>query len=280
VLGKAAARAVALCGVTVVFVLIGLLLTGVNPGDSAVFAPVAILVGVVVSWALFWFAAAVAVNALGLTSANNALLLVGLWLVLVVVVPGLVQVTADVLHPPPSGIHLLHEAREATQEAEAKLMDLTGTHEKKAKPKDFAARVARVENRLAKRSVPVLEAAQARMVERQKLMASLRFLSPAMVLKWALEDLAGSGIERHHRFNEQADVFHEAYRGHFFEMIRDGQKITPQTLAALPTFTYAEEPFSQVMGRVLLAVLVLLGLACALVLGALPRFRKIGRLAN
>ena len=58
-------------------------------------------------------ALAVAVNAWGRSSAGNALSLVGIWLALLVVVPGLASVAVDALHPSPSRVELVNVARDA-----------------------------------------------------------------------------------------------------------------------------------------------------------------------
>jgi ABC-2 type transport system permease protein len=175
---------------------------------------------------------------------------------------------------------MLHEAREATQAVQSKLEGMTGTPEKGPKAKDFADRVVEVQARLAKRSAPIMEAAHKERVKRQELMDALKFLSPAVVLQSAFEDIAGSGTARYEHFDSQADDFHEVYRGHFFDLIRAKKRIDKASFKALPTFRYAEESFTAVASRVALGMLVLLMLALGLLLVALPRFKRIGRLTN
>ncbi|MFT5435353.1 MAG: ABC-2 type transport system permease protein, partial [Myxococcota bacterium] len=129
VLGKAGARAIALCGVTLVFALAGLLIAGADLTAPGALLQAALYALILVAWAIFWFAAAVAVNAFGSTSARNALLLVGLWLIIVVVAPGLIHVGVDAVYPAPSRIELMHEAREAARDVEQELDGLEGRHD-------------------------------------------------------------------------------------------------------------------------------------------------------
>ncbi len=275
VLGKAAARALMLCSVTLGFALLGLVLAGA----SIAWLPIVLYALVLVAWALFWFACAILVNARGSTSARNALMLVGLWLVLVIVVPGLVHVGVDALYPPPSRIELMHEAREAARDAEKELDGLVGTHDDKSKQTGFAAKVVKVQEELARRSSPVLKELRDQLAKRQALVSKLRVLSPAIMVQLALEDIAGSGAERHHRFEAAVDDFHEEFRAFFVPKIKAGTRLTRADLDALPRFEFVEEPASDLSARVLLGVFGLLLLAAILLGFAWPALKKVGRLA-
>lgn len=280
VLGKASARAIALSVITVLFALLGLAVAGADLGAPGAPLHAALYALLLVAWASFWFAAAVAVNAWGGTSARNALLLVGLWLVVVVVVPGLVRVAVDTFYPPPSRIELLHQAREATQAAKGKLDRLEGRHDRKPQADGFAQRVVEVEEELARRSAPVLTELRDALRQRQELVDTLRFLSPAMVVQLALEDVAGSGAARHERFEAQVDAFHRTFRAWFVERIRSGARLTTADLADVPALTYEEEPASALLTRVLVAIFVLLLGAAALLGVAWPGLRRVGRLTR
>ncbi len=228
---------------------------------------------------MFWFAASIAVNAWGRTSAGNALLLVGLWLAVVVVVPGLVSVAVDTVYPAPSRVELLHEAREAAQEVERDRADLEGRHDRDTRTADYARDVVAVQEALAQRAAPILDELRAQVRSRQQLLERLRFASPAIVVQLALEDVAGSGARRHHRFETQVDALHVRFRAHFHDRIRAGQRFSAADLDAIPHLVYVEEPAADLVSRVLSGGLALL-LAAALLFGiALPGLRRVGRLA-
>ena len=86
VVGKALARAGVLCMVTLIFAAIGLAFAGVEWTNPATFSHFFLYCLILICWALFWFAAAVLVNAWSSSSARNALTLVGVWLSLVVII--------------------------------------------------------------------------------------------------------------------------------------------------------------------------------------------------
>lgn len=278
VLGKASARFGVLCLVTLSIALGGLLVAGVDVPNAGL--EVGLYLAILVAWALFWFAAAMAVNAFGRSSASNALLLFGLWLLVVVVVPGLVRVGVDTLYPPPSRVEMLHEAREAAQEMERELAGLEGQHDQDTKTQAYAEKMVKVQTDLAQRAAPVLADLRAQLAQRQSLLDGLRFLSPAMVVHLALEDVAGTGARRHQRFEAQVDGFHDRFRSQLFDTVRAGTRLDAAQVKAIPQWTFDEEPASDLVSRVLSGVLGLL-LASLLLLGlAMRGLRRVGRLAG
>lgn len=278
-LGKAAARATLLVVFSMAFTLLGLLVAGADLTSLTAWAHVGLFTSVIVAWALFWFAAAILVNAMGHSSAGNALSLMGLWLLLVIVVPGVVQVAVDVIHPPPSRVAFLHEVREATQEAKQKLDGIQGRHDVNQATQDYAQQVTAMEKELAIKMGPILKEMRSQQADRQSMLSLLRFLSPAVIVQLAVEDIAGSGSHRHLRFESQVDRFHHSYRAFFFSKIEHDQWLKTQDIQEVPRFQFTEEPILDLGARVLLGALWLLILSTLLVGLAFPGLRTIGRLS-
>ncbi len=277
VVGKAGARLTAVTVVTLLFALFGLLVAGADLSAGA--ADVGLYALVLGVWALFWFAAAIAVNAWGRTSAGNALLLFGLWLLVVVLVPGLVRTGVDLLHPPPSRVEVLHEAREAAQAIERELAGIEGRHDRDPRSRDHARRLVEAQRELAERTAPVLAGVRSKLEERRAMLAGLRFLSPAIAVQLALEDIAGSGAVRHQRFDAQVDRLHSDLQAFFFAKVRAGARLSIADLERIPSWRFEEEPLRDRAARILVGVLGLLVGAGALFGLALPGLRRIGRLA-
>ncbi len=276
VLGKAAARAIGLSAITSAAALVGLWASGAEVAAGVM--PALLYGGVLVAWALFWFGAAVAVDSRGGSSARNALVLVGAWLILVVIVPGLLGAAVDTLHPPPDRMALVHEAREAARDVEKELAGLEGRHDRDPRAADYTRRVVEVQSALAARTEPVLAEMRRRVRARQALVERLRFVSPAIVVQMALEDIAGAGAARHRRFEDQVDAFHGEWRAHFAALIEEGRRLTVADLDRLPRFVFVEEPERERLARVGIGIAGLLGAAGVLVLIALPGLRAVGRL--
>ena len=140
--------------------------------------------------------------------------------------------------------------------------------------------MVKVQADLAERAAPVLVELRARLEERQGLLDGLRFLSPAMVVQLALEDVAGTGTRRHQRFEAQVDAFHDRFRAQMFAKVRAGQRLDAAQIKAIPTWTFEEEPTGALVGRVLTGVLGLLLAALALLGAAVIGLRRVGRLAG
>jgi ABC-2 type transport system permease protein len=95
---KMLARFVVLAGLTLAVMLPALSLSGISLTSAAAWNTVL----VAILYALFWFLLALGVNLRGGTSAQNALVCIGAWLVFTLVVPALVNMVAQKIHPVPS----------------------------------------------------------------------------------------------------------------------------------------------------------------------------------
>ena len=74
--------------------LLAFVVGGVRLTASGMPARLALWTLAVALYGMFWFAVATAVAALGKPSATNAMVLAGIWLVLVILVPSLVSMTS------------------------------------------------------------------------------------------------------------------------------------------------------------------------------------------
>jgi len=88
----------------------------------------------------------------------------------------------------------------------------------------------------------------------------------------ALNDIAGTGYERHQRFLQQVDGYHAAWRQFFTPLIF--QKASFTDYRTTPRFAFEEETSGRVADRVTPAVLGLAIPALALVWLALARLGR------
>jgi ABC-2 type transport system permease protein len=88
------------------------------------------------------------------------------------------------------------------------------------------------------------------------MVSRLRLLSPAILMQDALNDLSGTGVDRHQHFLQQVGQFHEQWRNHFVPLIFRKARI--ERYATLPTFTYVEEPVPSVVSRVAASIALML----------------------
>lgn len=274
VLGKALSRALLVGLVLLLGVLGPVLAAGVTGAGAA--PRLALYVGLLLAYAAFWFTAAIAVNAYGRTAAGNALGLIGLWLALVVVVPGLASVAVDTIHPPPSRVELVNLARAAAADAEERVTALEGDHgqDEARRAARAAPRALEVQEDLERTVGPVLAAFRDQLARQQSLVERVRFVSPAIVMHEGLTDVAGSGVRRHQHFASQVEAFHDDHQGFFRERIRAEAALDRAAYDAMPTFALSEEPLATLGGRVLAGLAGLLLPTAALLVLAIARLRR------
>jgi ABC-2 type transport system permease protein len=283
---KLLARVGVVLGVTLVVLLLGTLLGGAALGAEGVLPRLALWALVVGLYALFWFGAALAVSAMGRSSATNAVVLLGVWLAVVVIVPSLYNMTVTSLRPSPSRVELTTELRAATDEANEQgavlLQKFYLDHPEMmaggaADMDNFAARSVAVQEAVEQAMAPAVAAFDQRLMEQQALADRFRFVSPALVLQAALFDLAGTSVHRYRAYSEAVDAFHASWRAWFFPRVFAKETLTPADYDALPAFTFREEPAGAVAARVAPGIAGLLLPTVLLGVLALGGLKRIGR---
>ena len=226
---------------------------------------------VVLAYGLFWIALAVAVNAVARSAAGAATALGAAWVLLVLVVPTLLNVTVETLYPTPSRPELVAARRKASGEAEKRGGELLNSfyrdHPELAPPgqqSDFAAQHLTVQSEVGRAVEPVRQKFDAQLARQQTAVGQWRFLSPAIAAHEALSDLAGTSYWRHRAFREQVGGLRQAVSDFFTPRIHKRAPITMADFDNLPRFEFREEPAGVWMVRVLASLAGMLALAGAL----------------
>jgi ABC-2 type transport system permease protein len=282
VTGKVALRAAVLGAVVIAFSIVALAASGANltaPG-----APMRMLlwIAAVAAYGAVWFALAVLVSAFGRSSATNATILASIWLALVIVLPSLFNLAVTSIHPVPSRVEMIQAMREASDEANkagSKLLAsyyedhpelATGGAEQAMN--DFSVIRVAVADDVERRVRPVVQRYEAQITRQQDAIAGLRFLSPAVLMQDAINDVAGTGTPRHQAFMRQVTTFHEAWRGYFTPLIF--RKAQVLSYVSLPTFVFVEEDTRDVVTRVAASLVGLLVPAGVLLMVGLRKLRQ------
>jgi len=239
---------------------IALLAAGVDLGNGGVrfalwFAAVAV-------YGLFWFGLASAVASLGRPSATNAMTLAAIWLALVVLLPSMFNLLATTVYPVPSRVEMVQAVREASDEANGQgsvlLSKYYEDHPELAAGgaeqamNDFNVIRVAVNAEVERRVRPVMDQYGRQLVAQQSVIDRLRFLSPAVLMQDALNDISGTGAGRHRHFMAQVSAYHETWRGYFVPLIF--RKAQLSTLADIPRFRFQDEPFDRTIARVATAL--------------------------
>lgn len=267
------ARMLPVIGVGVGASLVGFLLLGPAAYTVEGATRAVLWCALVVAYGSCWFAGAVLVNVLGERSAENALVLLGAWLLFVIVLPSAYDLGVAALHPLPSRVEHSVLAREASREAEERADQLVGEyyrdHPELAPSEggpslDFLPKYLAVTERVGDAVAPVFQRFERTLEQQRHASAQLRFVSPALVLQWALCDLAGTGSARWARFRSDVLAFQDEWRAFFLPRAFAKQRLSSRDLAALPDFQFHEEPFVAVATRSAVALGTLLALGAAL----------------
>jgi ABC-2 type transport system permease protein len=264
--GKIGLRALVVLGLATGFSLSGFLLSGAASGAGA-WLRLLLWIAVVAGYGAFWFALAILVNSFGRNSATNAMALAGLWLVLALLLPALLNVAVTSIYPVPSRVEMVQATRRASAEAAAKGSQLLAryfedhpelTAGRQADPNDFYTRSIAVQGETERLIQPVIDHFDRQVTGQQTLVDRFRFLSPAIVAQAALNDIAGTSAARYRHFLNLVDTFHQSWRAHFTPRIVQKALLVPGDYDSFPIFTFREEAASVVASRASLGLIGLL----------------------
>ncbi len=281
--GKLAFRFAMLLAVVLAVVLVALAWLRIPLAAPGVTTRLLWWVVAVVAYGLVWFGLAMLVASFDRPSSTNAMTLAALWIGLVVIVPSLLNMIATTLYPVPSRVEMIQAMRQASDEANAQGSALLSRYYEDHPElavggagqamNDFAVMRVAVDAAVEARVQPVLERHAHQLAGQQHLVRRWRFVSPAILMQDALNDLAGTGTARHRHFMQQVSDYHARWRAYFVPLIF--RKARVDRYDALPAFSYEDEPVGSALRRAAASVvglLVLGGLAGSVGWWRLRRF--------
>jgi ABC-2 type transport system permease protein len=265
--GKIGLRALVVLALTVGLSLAAFLLSDAGLSVEGAWSRLLLWTAVVGAYGAFWFALAILVNAFGRNSATNAMALAGMWLVLALILPALLNVAVTAIYPVPSRVEMIQATRRASAEATAKGSQLLAKYYedhpemaegKQADPNDFYTRSIAVQDETERLVQPVIDHFDRQVTGQQSLLDRFRFLSPAVVAQSALNDIAGTGAARYRHFINLVDAFHQSWRAHFTPRIVQKTLLVADDYDRFPAFTFREEPAGAVARRAMIGLIGLL----------------------
>jgi ABC-2 type transport system permease protein len=185
------------------------------------------------------------------------------------------NMVANTLYPVPSRVAMVQAVRLASDEANTRGSQLLAKYyqdhpelapDSVEQAVNEAARIRVAMNSEIEAGVrPVLDTFERQRASQQRLIGGFRFVSPALLMQDALNDISGTGVARHQSFMAQVARYHEAWREYFVPRIFRGVQLA--NFSDLPRFSFVEESTATVAGRVfgtlaaLLIVTVVIGVA-------------------
>ena len=215
-------------------------------------------IGLTTLYLALWATLAVWMAAFNRSSDFNLLALLVVWLGVTLVVPALANLFAQTVAPTPSRLEYVNALRSAEVAANAQSRELLRGYlldhpeidaREEGRVAPFIKTYYLVQRNVEDATAPVRDTFAARYERQQTLLGYLAFLSPAMLVQSALDDLAGTSLARQRRF--EAEVFE--LRARFKEAVEPalmaGRRLAAAEHAALPRYEFTEETTSDLAGR-------------------------------
>lgn len=287
VLGKLAVRSGVLLGLAILLPAAVLLVVRPETRGVGQLGMLAIWVGLVAAYGLFWFALAGLVNAFGKSSALNALVLIGSWIALVLIVPLALNVVVSLASPAPSRTELATLTRVIASDSSIKYDDLLrkdyehvgnpqallpkdGRFEVPSRLKAFFLMAAKMDAEIQ----DALDRFDRQLAGQQRLVNRFGFVSPAILMNEGMSTLAGNGVSRFQYFQGQVQAYHREWRAFFQPRIVEGIAITEADFAQMPRWRWVEQDAGKVRLDALLQAAYMFILAGILVLLCVLKLRR------
>ncbi|MCP5327289.1 MAG: ABC transporter permease subunit [Sinobacteraceae bacterium] len=281
---KIAARAVAVLVVVIGFGFAALLTVGSQLDQAETWWRFAAWIVATLLYATFWFAVAVLVNLRGRSSATNGTILAGIWLMLVVIVPNLVSLVATTAFPAPSRMDLIVAARDAQTEAENSMgqaldrfysehTDHIPVGDQRAM--DFLTLAQANAASIEKALLPLYQRFRDQILLQEGLVQRFQYLSPAIMMQSALNEVSGTSTGRYQDFVEQATRFRYEWNGWFAERFLRREPLRPADYDLFPKFQYRPEPTATVWARLWPSLLGLLVVCLGVVSAPMVGMRRL-----
>lgn len=235
-----------------------------------------------VAWlyGLFWLAAAGLTAAVARRPETCAVALVAVWLAVVLIIPGLLNVVVQTTQPMPSRLEMVNSTRAASSEASRQSAEVLAEyyHEHpelaaNGRTEGFVPAFYAAERRVEKQVEPLLADFDQRLTRRQELVERFRFLSPTVVAQEAMIEVAGTGLERRRQAHAQVFALLRQWHEMLSPKIFLDQSLRPADYDRLPAFEFVEPAVSK--ARLWTAAL---GLIVPSLLALWIAFRRFDRL--
>lgn len=226
------------------------------------------LLFIIAGYILFWFVLSSIVNIKINNSSKNALVLIGFWLLIVLVLPATINQLGSSLYPTPSRLKMINEIRLIKKENEKKQNEIMSeylrNHPELAQENDkqkfgFWHRYFASEKVMEEKTKPLLAEYDLQLKKQQDLISLFKYISPAILMQQSLNTIAGTSEKHYNNYKKQVFEFSDEWRNYLVPMLFKGQKFKKENYKELPTFTYKNNLKNNVWPN-LLAMLALSGL--------------------
>jgi ABC-2 type transport system permease protein len=250
-LQRAVLRALLVLAMAAGITIVGAIAGGLRVTADGVVAGLLVWILVVAAYSMLWFALALLINSFGHGSGTNATVLAAAWLATVVVAPAAVNIGASMLHPLPSRVELIATQRDAARQATERRSEILAQffedHPEMVQglnldTMNVAARSYASQQEVDRKVGEVLERFDRQLDAQQAVVRRYRYISPAILMQEALNDLSGTGDQRFASFRGDVARFAGEWRAYFVPHLLAGERLGSEKLAGAPDFYFIEDP--------------------------------------
>jgi ABC-2 type transport system permease protein len=201
----------------------------------------------IAGYIFFWFVISFIVNIKINQSSKNALALIGIWLLIVMVLPATVNQIGNSLYPTPSRLEMINEIRLIKKENEEKQNEIMSeylrTHPELAQGNDndkfgFWHNYFASEKIMEEKTKPLLAKYDLQLKKQQNLIGFFKYDSPAILMQQSLNNIAGTSEKHYNDYKKQVFEFSNDWRNYLVPMLFKKQKFKVENYKELPSFTY------------------------------------------
>lgn len=227
----------------------------------------------IAGYILFWFVISFIINIKINDSSKNALSLIGIWLLIVLVLPASINQIGNSLYPTPSRLKMINQIRLIKKENEEKQNDIMSeylrTHPELAKGNKteklgFWHNYFASEKIMEEKTKPLLAEYELQLNKQQKLISTFKYISPAILMQQSLNNIAGTSEMHYNDYKKQVFEFSTTWRNYLVPMLFKNQKFTVSNYKELPNFTYqnriANNVWFHLLSLVIISILLLITL--------------------
>lgn len=227
------------------------------------------LVSTIIAYTLFWFVLAFATNIWVKTSAKNAIVLIGFWILFVLLSPSIINQISNTLYPIPSRTLMLNKMRalkaDATKKQDEILDNFLRDHPEYAtndgtQARGFYQKYMATQQMIQDRLEPLVLEFESQLNNQHKLVNSVSWFSPALIVQNALNQIAGTSEKDYQSFKTQSLTFSKAWRNFFIPMLFNNDTFKKSDYKNLPEFKFSysiSNTYYKSLGLIFLSCLLL-----------------------
>ncbi|MEN7551612.1 DUF3526 domain-containing protein [Rapidithrix thailandica] len=247
VISKLGFQVILVLGMAWLLSILGFIGAGISPDGR-----IALWLLVVTLYCLFWFGATFLVIALRKNSSFNAVILLGIWLVLTMVLPSLMNIYVTVSQPLPQGIDLTVQQREAMHSGwdkpkEETMQQFYALYPQWADDTPIKGRFSwhwyYAMHEMGDQAVKdLVQAYKSGLQKRQALTYDLSGFSLPVNAQAALNALAGTDLDSHLQFMESIEQYHVSLKEFYYPFLFRQLPFTHADYEKLPTHRFTTKP--------------------------------------